>query len=204
MRSADYTQALSESDEERSWKTAHQVNPGDFSSVTRRLRYQAGQLGLQISIQTDRQNRTVSFRAWKLGTCPAHGSDCPNPQFNRQVPRCPIEGVPGVSTIVTIVAIGAILWMVCSVSIVSTGSTSSVNCLQVVKEGRSERSVENSPAAQRLYRLVLRSCRHRSMGCPSRRRRATNSSIQARVQVSQIPSQLHLDVPHRTSIRSNT
>lgn len=65
MKNVDYSQDIIKSAEERCWKTAQDVDPSDFAQVTRRLRYQARQLQLEISIQTDRQNRTVSFRTWK-------------------------------------------------------------------------------------------------------------------------------------------
>ena len=63
MKNVDYSQDLIKSAEDQCWKTAQDVNPSDFARITRRLRYQAGQLELEISIQTDRQNRTVSFLA---------------------------------------------------------------------------------------------------------------------------------------------
>lgn len=65
MKNVDYSQQLTESEEDGCWKTAQEVEPSDFAQVTRRLRYQARQLGLDITIQTDRQNNTVSFRTWK-------------------------------------------------------------------------------------------------------------------------------------------
>lgn len=66
-KSIDYSQVLVESATDHCWKTAHNVDPPDFSKVTRRLRYQAGQLGLKISITTDRQKRTVSFLTGREG-----------------------------------------------------------------------------------------------------------------------------------------
>lgn len=63
MKNVDYSQDIIKSADDGCWKTARDVNPSDFAQITRRLRYQAGQLELEISIQTDRQNRTVSFLA---------------------------------------------------------------------------------------------------------------------------------------------
>lgn len=65
MKNVDYSQQLTESEKDGCWKTAQEVETSDFAQVTRRLRYQARQLGLDITIQTNRQNNTVSFRTWK-------------------------------------------------------------------------------------------------------------------------------------------
>lgn len=200
---ADYSKVLTESATDHKWKTAHDVDPSDFSRTTRRLRYQAGQLGLEISITTDKQNRTVSFLSWESDACPAHGRDCPNIQG--KVPRCPI-GAPGVNTIVTIAAIGAFFWTMCSVIIAYNGSTSSGNCLAVVKEGHHERrrrAVENSSSTQGFRRLVLRSSGYSTLGRTSRGRRTAYPSFQTRIQVPQNSGRMHLDIPNRALVRGN-
>jgi len=57
----DYSDKLNESAQDGCWKTARNVSTEDFSQVTRRLRYQAKELGLRIKIRTDRQEHTISF-----------------------------------------------------------------------------------------------------------------------------------------------
>lgn len=205
MKSADYSQVLTQSSVDHCWKTAHDVKPPEFPQVTRRLRYQAGQLGLEISILTDKQNRTVSFLSWETGTCPAHGQSCPYLRA-KQVPRCQISGIPGASTTATIVVTGALLLMVCFVSTVSTGSISTEECRTVMKEGRNERSGGKNPsfATQRLRRLVLRSYRRNSMGCARRGRRTADRRVQTRLQIPQATGRVLLDVPNRSPLRSNT
>jgi hypothetical protein len=63
MTTADYSRELRESAQDGKWKTARKVNPADFPQVTHRLRYQARQLGLEIHIDTNKQENTVSFIA---------------------------------------------------------------------------------------------------------------------------------------------
>jgi hypothetical protein len=77
----DYSSGLAKSVADHQWQTAQNVDPSDFSRITHRLRYQAAQLGLEITIQTDRQERTVSFLAWKAGKLPTGKT----PSWNERV-----------------------------------------------------------------------------------------------------------------------
>jgi len=201
MKGVDYSEILTESSTDHKWKTAHDVDPSDFPRVTRRLRYQASQLGLEISITTDKQNRTVSFLSWESDTCPAHGRDCP---YIKRLGRCPIR-VREANTIVTIAAIGAIFWTMCTASIAYAGFTNSENYLQVAKEGHHERrAIEDTSPAERLRRMVLRGARYYPLGRTRRGRRATDSGLPTRFQVTQDSDRMHLDVPHRALVRGNS
>jgi hypothetical protein len=73
--SVDYSQALTESARDQCWKTANNVSPTDINRVTHRLRYQAEQLGLRITVHTDRHNRTVSFLTRALVQRSQHAPD---------------------------------------------------------------------------------------------------------------------------------
>jgi len=75
---ADYSSGLAKSVADHQWQTAQNVDPSDFSRITHRLRYQAAQLGFEITIQTDRQDRTVSFLAREASKPPTGKSPSRN------------------------------------------------------------------------------------------------------------------------------
>jgi hypothetical protein len=56
---ADYSQTLRETGV---WHTAHRVPVDDMNRLTHQLRHQAERLHLDITINTNKQARTVSFR----------------------------------------------------------------------------------------------------------------------------------------------
>jgi hypothetical protein len=62
----DYTDALEAGATSGRWQTARNVDPEDVNRLTHQLRYQAARLGLEITIATDTDERTVSFKTWRL------------------------------------------------------------------------------------------------------------------------------------------
>jgi hypothetical protein len=56
-----YTDAIHESCSKGIWKTARDVDPIDMDSVSHKIRYRTKRLGLQVTITTDKEERTVSF-----------------------------------------------------------------------------------------------------------------------------------------------
>jgi hypothetical protein len=61
MTVGGYTDALRASAASGHWQTAEGVAPEDMNSLTHKLRYQAEQLRLLITIHTDPEKGTVSF-----------------------------------------------------------------------------------------------------------------------------------------------
>jgi hypothetical protein len=63
MKNDFYVAALQDSHARGIWKTALHVEPSEMDSVSHKIRYRARQLGLSVTINTDKEEHTVSFLA---------------------------------------------------------------------------------------------------------------------------------------------